>query len=80
MKFDSSHWLIIMVAVYILVNSSNRWTEYDDTDDKANKERSGFKIMTDYGTGCQYLNTGMFLSSVTPRLSYGGHHVGCKQG
>lgn len=45
--------------------------EYDETD--AAPSRSGFKLMTDHGTGCQYLAT--FTGAVTPRLDAEGVHV-----
>jgi hypothetical protein len=39
---------------------------FDSTDDVANRERSGMRIYTDHGTGCQYLATRS--GELTPRL------------
>lgn len=52
-------------------------TPYDDTDDKAKRERSGMVLYTDHGTGCQYLRGGL-LGGMTARLDGEGRHVGCR--
>lgn len=60
-----------VMIIYILVTT---WTEYDDTDDVENEERSGMALHTDNLTGCQYLST--FLGSLTPRVDGQGNHLG----
>lgn len=37
--------------------------------------RSGMALLTDAGTGCQYLKAG----GITPRLDANGHQMGCKR-
>jgi hypothetical protein len=46
------------------------WPDRDDTDGPA--ERSGMQLLTDHGTGCQYLKT---ISGITPRLAPDGRQV-----
>jgi hypothetical protein len=66
-------WLIVYVVVGFLT------MPYDDTDDRANKERSGLVLYTDHGTGCQYIKPGsLFGGGLTPRLDGDGRHVGCR--
>ncbi|KRB22717.1 DUF6440 family protein [Mesorhizobium sp. Root172] len=45
----------------------------DDTDPPG--ARSGFSLLTDAGTGCQYLAH----SGLTPRLDANGKQMGCRQ-
>lgn len=45
----------------------------DDTD---GYKRSNMALRTDYGTGCQYLES--HTGVLTPRMSADGKHVGCK--
>lgn len=65
----------IFITLFLLWASTDI-TAYDDTDDTANKERSGMRLFTDYGTGCQYLQAGLF-GGMTPRWNHAGDHVGC---
>lgn len=44
----------------------------DDTDSP--ERRSGVHLITDYGTGCQYLSR----NGITPRLDENGNHI-CKE-
>ena len=46
----------------------------DDTD---GYKRSNMALRTDYGTGCQYLES--HTGALTPRMSADGKHVGCKR-
>lgn len=48
-------------------------TPYDETDDEVKGLRSGVKLITDHGTGCQYLTR--FFGSPTPRLNKNGKHM-----
>lgn len=50
---------------------------YDDTDNTETNERSGLKLFTDYGTGCQYIAPA--FGSIYPRMD-GRKHVGCRNG
>lgn len=44
-----------------------------DATDRSFQERSGLALRTDYGTGCQYLETS--AGNLTPRLDAEGRHV-----
>jgi hypothetical protein len=44
----------------------------DDTDPA--EGRSGLSLLTDYGTGCQYLSR----NGLTPRLDASGKQMGCR--
>lgn len=66
-------WAITIILALLLTPISNRLRDTDATD-AAQDKRSGFSLMTDYGTGCQYLKTG---SGLTPRLDATGHQI-CK--
>lgn len=61
---------MIIIAVGMLVTS----VIISDRDDTDGQERSGLKLRTDHGTGCQYLET--VRGGITPRMK-GDTHVGC---
>lgn len=64
------YWVLpALLAVLVLIGTC---APYDDTDDAAARKRSGMRLYTDHGTGCQYLG-GLF--SLTPRLSSNGKQV-----
>lgn len=66
-------WVFIITV--FMVWDYNR--PYDDTDNKQEKIRSGFSIMTDHGSGCQYLTK--LFAGLTPRIdSDGVTHMGCR--
>lgn len=71
---------IVVVSVYGYIRD---YPGYDDTDDEANRIRSGMMLFTDYGTGCQYLASRAFLGYTTliQRKDRDGFHVcnGSKQ-
>ena len=48
---------------------------FDNTDDNVNHVRSNLVIYTDYGTGCQYLQGGMFGDNIVPRTDDTGKQV-----
>lgn len=48
---------------------------YDDTDAKDHSSRSGVVLITDHGTGCQYLAR---FGVIVPRMDTTGKQV-CKQ-
>lgn len=57
----------------VIIKGSSRWwfaSDYDNTDDVANKERSGVRIWTDPATGVQYIVT--FTGGITPRIGLDG--------
>ena len=68
------HWVGISAVLYVLANVFIGQTGYgrDDTD---GAKRSNMALRTDYGTGCQYLETSG--GGITPRLDVNGKHKGC---
>lgn len=46
---------------------------YDGTDNQASGERSGVELRTDYGTGCQYLETSK--GALIPRTNPSGKQI-----
>ncbi len=58
---------LLFIGTYFVLD---KYTPYDDSD--APCKRSGFKVMTDYKTGLQYLKAG---SAVTPRLDITGKQI-----
>lgn len=70
--------LILILAVYGLMGIVHAVTvPRDDTDSET--ERSGFSLLTDYGTGCQYLGKTWFgVGPVIPRMGPDGKQV-CKK-
>lgn len=58
-------WLIALITPLY-------WLQSADETDSPDK-RSGVRLITDYGTGCQYLQRG----GITPRLDADGNHI-CK--
>ena len=71
--------LIAAITLLIIIGLLHKFMPYDDTDDITNKKRSGLKLYTDYGTGCQYLATYQLIgpSSIIKRTDYQGNHIGC---
>ncbi len=62
---------LIVLAAVVATKVANRFVPYDDTDDKPT--RSGMRLYTDHGTGCQYLSPGVF-GGLTPRARQDGTH------
>lgn len=60
------------VALILLGAVLTRCAPTDGTD-RDWIERSGVTLRTDYGTGCQYLESAK--GSLTPRLDGAGHHL-----
>lgn len=77
-KKNLAAFMNVMIALLIgwLVFSLIAGWPTDDTD-KSAWERSGVKLVRDYGTGCQYLQTTQ--GSLTPRLDADGKQKGCHQ-
>ena len=69
-------WLIATFATPPALKADSKWYKsgYDDTDDIANKERSGMALWIDYGTGCHYLQASPFTPLV-PRMDKNGKQV-----
>lgn len=63
---------IVLSVVFKLV-FDERYS-LDDTDTQS--DRSGVVLRTDYGTGCQYLET--MSGGITPRLNKSGRQAGCR--
>lgn len=68
------HWVLIGWVLCILGSVFLSQTGFgrDNTD---GAKRSGMALRTDYGTGCQYLET--TEGGITPRLDVNGNHKGC---
>ena len=64
-------WICAAIIVLGLIGSIVGYPQKDDTDPSGG--RSGLKIYTDSGTGCQYLSVSG--GGVTPRLSADGHPI-----
>jgi len=64
-------WICAAIIVLGLIGSLVGYQKKDDTDPVDG--RSGLKIYTDSGTGCQYLSVSG--GGVTPRLNVDGHPI-----
>lgn len=64
---------LLIIAVIISWSLAVKYIPYDDTD-LAFEKRSGLKLYTDYGTGCQYLAT-PYGKTLTPRFDREGKHI-----
>lgn len=64
-------WICAAIIVLGLIGSIVGYPQKDDTDPSGG--RSGLKIYTDSGTGCQYLSVSG--GGVTPRLSADGQPI-----
>lgn len=64
-------WICAAIIVLGLIGSAVGYPQKDDTDPSGG--RSGLKIYTDSGTGCQYLSVSS--GGVTPRLNADGHPI-----
>ncbi len=58
---------VLLFVYYIAIQFSPK----DASDDPVTGKRSGLVLLTDYGTGCQYLKTPIF-GPVIPRLGSDG--------
>ena len=67
-------WLVPLIIVFGILIYADYVNPKDDTDPV--DSRSGFRLMIDSGTGCQYLQAGYF-GGMTPRLNRNGNHI-CK--
>ena len=68
-------WLFFLIFCIGIGYTVKNWPERDSTDPVDG--RSGFRLMIDYGTGCQYLQSGIF-GGLHPRLDANGTHI-CNQ-
>jgi len=66
-------WLSGMLLISAVTDSMT----YDNTDNLVTEKRSGLRLYTDYGTGLQYIQGGMF-GSMIPRLDENGKHINIK--
>ena len=64
--------VIILVVLYSVAARHFRW-DYNDTDNMANGHRSQVALRTDYGTGCQYLESSDGF--LTPRMNSSGKQI-----
>lgn len=67
--------LIFIVGLLLIALLDFFKVGFDDTDNWDTGERSGVTLITDYGTGCEYLK-GVF-GPPTPRMNADGRQV-CK--
>lgn len=65
----------IVVVILIIWGVGKLFNPYDSTDSKKLKDRSGFILYTDYGTGNQYLSTLFDFTGHKPRLDKDGKQV-----
>ena len=65
-------WLFFLIMCIAIGYTVKTRPEYDDTDPVDG--RSGFRLMIDHGTGCQYLQGGIF-GGLHPRLDRNGNHI-----
>lgn len=63
---------ILTAGLSAALTAVNYVTPYDSTDNDG--ERSGFRLMTDNLTGCQYLQAGIF-GGLSPRLDADGKQI-----
>ena len=67
--------LIIKLAIIIsIIVTINYFNEYDDTDNEAEKERSGLNLFIDNRTGLHYIKGGLF-GNIIPRLDANGKQI-----
>ena len=66
--------LWVVLTILLLISAASLLQPYDDTDNAEEGERSGFRLYTDHGTGCQYLRAGVF-GGVVPRFDRDGNQV-----
>lgn len=73
------NYLGVIISLLILVSIAIQFTGGGfDRDDTDGSERSGLKLHTDHGTGCQYVSTPG--GGITPRMSVDGTtHHGCRE-
>lgn len=65
---------MILWTLLIVVIAWDFTRPLDSTDDVENRTRSGMKLYTDYGTGCQYVRASLFGPAV-PRIDRDGEPV-----
>lgn len=63
--------IIVMTLIIVGVADHFRWW-MDSTDNRITGQRSHLELLTDYGTGCQYLKNG---DAIVPRLNKAGQHI-----
>lgn len=68
-------WVVIFFLIGLAISFFVRFTHVgmDDTDSRQDGKISGLRPRTDYGTGCQYLETRD--GAITPRLGRDGKQV-----
>jgi len=69
-KWASVGFGFVLVVHFVLQTAGFGW---DATDDRANSLHSEMRLRTDYGSGCQYLESR--TGALTPRLDRNGKQV-----
>lgn len=73
-------WVLLVALLSMAMSYLARhgtWLSATDATDASPAERSGMRLRTDHGTGCQYLES--TDGNLTPRLSLSGKQAGCAQ-
>lgn len=68
--------ILMAIGIAVLLDISR---PYDDTDPPIRAhpwDRSGLRLYTDHGTGCQYIST--MFGDLVARRDGSGKHVGCR--
>lgn len=83
MTYEIAKGIILALALLVMFGAVaqtvvNRaynalWLGADETDDHVNYRRSGVSVVTDYGTGLQYLVTPK--GGITPRMDVSGDQI-----
>jgi hypothetical protein len=68
-------FILIAIVIVLLLNWAGWWSSVDDTD-KDKWTRSNVELITDYGTGVQYLYKG---GALIPRLDKDGKIIIVKE-
>lgn len=64
----------LIIAFFLVSVVFNRFKiDYDETDSKKQRKRSGMKLRIDYGTGCHYLESSNGV--LIPRVDENGKHI-----
>jgi hypothetical protein len=70
-RFSSARALFVGLAMLALAGCG----DMDSTDNHVEGKQSGFTLLIDHGTGCQYLES----RTLTPRIASDGKtHMGCR--
>lgn len=69
-KWIYTAWLVVLVIILLLPQPH----KYNDTDNITKHKKSGLTLYTDFGTGCQYIKSGVF-GGLSPRYDLNGVQI-----